>query len=75
VPDATRDEAIAWSRAHARDGFWHKALMKFPPPDGWAWCGDRAPYHLAWIAFCDPTDYADINESDIAAHPTPEAKP
>lgn len=61
--DATRDEAIAWAKQHA-DGFWSSQLMRFPPPQGWAWCGDRPPYRLTHIAFCDPAEYADIHESD-----------
>lgn len=66
MADATREQAIAWAREHAADGFWSEDLMKFPPPEGWAWCGDQPPYRLTFIAFCNPADHADIHESDVS---------
>lgn len=78
--DATRNEVIEWARKHARDGFWSKSLMKFPPPAGWAWCGDRPPYRLTCIAFCDRVDKDDVREADLevsqtVAPPEPDAAP
>jgi hypothetical protein len=63
--DATRAEVIAWAKENARDGFWSKDLMKFPPPEGWAWCGDQPPYHLTHIAFCDSDTWSDVLETDL----------
>lgn len=69
MSDATRAEVIAWAREHARDGFWSKDLMKFPPPEGWAWCGDKPPYRLVFVSFCSEHGWCDVVEYDLGGTP------